>query len=201
MKKKLSFILLFILFLIPSKALALNEVNIYFFHSDTCNICEQEKVFLQALKQDRYSNIRVYDYEISDASNYNLMEEAKKMYNITQTGVPFTVIGDKAYAGFNQGAKGIFQKNIYQASINKYENKLGQKLGITYRTDLEGEAKEYKENSSYTVEETSGISHATKKEDTSAFKKYKSSIVLIAVGVLLLVVFIIISVVDFRRDR
>ena len=113
MKKFLFYSFLFVLFLIPSKAFALNEVNVYFFHSDTCNICEQERIYLQALKQDRYPNMRIHYYETSDPDNFKLMEEAKQLYGITQNGVPFTVIADTPYTGFSQGIKGEFQRTVY----------------------------------------------------------------------------------------
>ena len=48
--------LLLAFLLIPMDCFAtVNEVNIYFFHSATCDICKQEKTYLQALK-DRYPN-------------------------------------------------------------------------------------------------------------------------------------------------
>lgn len=204
MKKILITCLLFILFLMPSEAFALNEVNIYFFHRSSCNICEQERVFLKALQQDRYPNIRIFDYEISDPDYYNLMLEAKNMFNEKGEGVPFTVIADTPYYGFNQGIKGAFQRAIYKASVNKYENKFGQKIGETYRTDLQGTVQEYKDNANYTIEETSGKVHEpskTPKEQTSTYQKYKNSIILIAAGIVLLIIFLILSIRDFRKDR
>ena len=204
MKKILVTCLLFLILLIPNEVYALNEVNIYFFHSNSCNICEQERVFLKALQQDRYPNIRIFDYEISDPDYYNLMQEAKKMFNEQGTGVPFTVVADTPYYGFNQGIKGSFQRTIYKASMNKYENKFGQKIGETYRTDLQGTVQEYKDNANYTIEETSGKVHEqskTPKEQTSLYKKYKNSIILIGAGILLLIIFVIISVNDYRKGR
>ena len=93
MKKRLLFLLLLIIVLVPGNVYALNEVNIYLFHSTTCNYCSQEKAYLEALKE-RYPNIRVYLYDISDSSNNDLMIAAKKMYGIKEAGVPFTVNGD-----------------------------------------------------------------------------------------------------------
>ena len=204
MKKLLLIITLFLMLLVPSEVYALNEVNIYFFHSSTCNICEQERIFLKALQQDRYPNIRIFDYEISDPDYYNLMLKAKALFNEKGEGVPFTVIADTPYYGFNQGIKGSFQRAIYKASVNKYENKFGQQIGETYRTDLQGTVQEYKDNSNYTVEETSGKVHEpskTPKEKTSLYQKYRNSMILIGAGIVLLVIFIILSIKEFRKGR
>ena len=204
MKKILILSALFIILLIPHKVSALNEVNIYFFHKDTCSICEQERVFLKALQQDRYPNIRVFYYEINDTDNYNLMLQAKSMFNEKSDGVPFTIIADTPYLGFNQGLKGSFQKAIYRASVNKYENKFGQKIGATYRTDLQGSVQEYKDNANYQVEETSGKVHEptkTPKEKTSKFIKYRNSIILVSIGLVLGIVFVVLSIIEYRKGK
>lgn len=203
MKKILFMIGLFILVFVPGNVFALNEVNVYFFYSETCNICEQERVYLQALKQDRYPNMRIYSYEVTnDSDNFELMRQAKEMFNESRTGVPYTVIGDTPLFGFSQGAKGNFQRAVYNASKTKYENKLGNKLGISHRTDLEGEVVEYKENSEYKIEEGSGKQRTvTPIKDSSIFKKYKSSMILVACGVVLLIVYIVLALRDRKRNR
>lgn len=202
MKKLFYLSLLLVLFLIPSKAFAVNEVNIYFFHRSTCNICEQERIYLEALKE-RYPNIRVYSYEVTDNDNYNLMQEAKKLFNEERSGVPFTVIGDKPHFGFNQSMKGLMQKEVYTYSKTSYQNKLGEKLNINYRTDLEGEVVEYKENSDYVIEETSGKPRTTTSttDTDSELKKYMGSIILISSGLILFIVYIMLSIVERKRGR
>ena len=72
MKKILMFCFLSLLLLIPNSVFAINEVNVYFFHSNDCDICVQEKVYLEAL-QKRYPNMRIYSYEISENNNNALM--------------------------------------------------------------------------------------------------------------------------------
>ena len=67
--KRLNFIcLLLLLLIVPNHVLAVNEVNVYLFYQDSCDICKQEKVYLEALKE-RYPNMRVYSYEVGDSSN------------------------------------------------------------------------------------------------------------------------------------
>lgn len=195
--KKIFFIcLLLVIIMFPVSTFATNEVNIYFFNSDSCSICKQEETYLKALKE-RYPNIRIYSYEVSSDDNNNLMLEAKKMYNITKEGVPFTVIGDNAYLGFSQNQKAIFQKRVYQYSTTEYKNELGVKLGINYRKDLNIKVEEYKDNSSYTIEETSGNTHTTTSTE-SKYDKYKVSFYLILVGVVLAFVAFVLSRLEKR---
>ena len=199
MKKILYLLLIAFLLVIPNSVYALNEVNVYFFHKKTCDICEQERIYLQALK-DRYPNMRIYSYEVSDEHNYELMQQARNIFNDTRTGVPYTVIADTPYHGFSQGIKGNFQRSVYLASTNKYENKVGQMLNLTYKDDLEGEVQEYKENSDYVIEEKGEGYHPTYTETSSTFKKYKASIILIGSGLILLVIYLILKIVERRRS-
>ena len=199
MKKVIKIILLVWMLMIPTHGYALNEVNIYFFHSNQCDYCDQERVYLEALKE-RYPNMRIYSYEISDTTNNDLMIEAKKMYQITQSGVPFTVIGDTAYAGFSQSKKALFQKTVYEYSTKTYQNQLGKQLGIDYRTDLEGTVEEYKTNDSYQIEESSGIDRKKTPIKGSNYDKYKVSFYLVLAGFLLSCVALILYIKE-RREK
>lgn len=196
MMKKISVLcFLLVLLLLPNSVLAINEVNIYFFHSNSCDICNQERIYLEALKQ-RYPNMRVYSYEISDSANQELMQKAKSLYQETRSGVPYTIIGDSSYLGFSQNNKALFQRKVYEYSKNAYTNKLGQELGITYRNDLEGEVLEYKNNEDYQIEETSGNTHNTTPIKTQKDRLNRISIYLIGAGVILAIVAVVIHIVE-----
>lgn len=202
MKKNwLFYLLLLFILIIPSNVFAINEVNIFFFHSDTCDVCSQEKAYLEALKQ-RYPNIRVYSYEISNPDNNSLMLRAKNMYNISKTGVPFTIIGDSAYLGFSQTNKALFQRKVYEYSKNSYQNKLGKELGITYRNDLEGKVEDYKNNDQYQIEESSGNVREPAKTKINNFdyERYKITIVLVSAGLLLAIIALVIHIIE-KRSR
>ena len=77
-----------------------NLVNIYLFHSNTCPHCREEIAMLDKLVED-YDNVKVYKYEISDKDNGVLMEKASEIYGTKITSVPFTVIGNKTFSGYN----------------------------------------------------------------------------------------------------
>lgn len=193
------FVLCFLFFIIPIKVCAMNEVNVYFFYSDDCKFCSQEKAYLEALKQ-RYPNMRIYRYEVSGDANLALMNQAKTMYGV-EAGVPFTIIGDDTYLGFSQGKKSQMQKSVYDYSLKPYDNKFGYSvLNIGYRTDLTGTPAEYKDNSEYKIEE-SGTMQITPNEDKKPMNsKYRASIVLISMGVIVGLTTILITIYE-RRHR
>lgn len=78
-----------------------NLVNIYLFHSSTCPHCEQEIKALHKI-QKKYSNIKIYKYEIHTEKNMNYYESILQMYHLKSKNVPFIVVGDKYYIGYNE---------------------------------------------------------------------------------------------------
>lgn len=127
-KLKIVFIFLFIIMLpepILAKKNIKNQVNIYFFHSDTCAHCKQEQKYLDNIKK-YYSNIKIYQYEIHDPKNNGLMKEVQKIYNVKTSGVPLTIIGDTSYIGYSrEKSNSIFTKTIIYYTQYNYQDKVG----------------------------------------------------------------------------
>ena len=89
MKKISKILLILVLILINIKAVVADEeknlVNIYLFHSNTCSHCKQERKVLKELEK-KYSNIKIYSYEISDKDNLKLLTEVAKLYDTEAAG-------------------------------------------------------------------------------------------------------------------
>ena len=200
--KKIIFGFLIMFLLIPTKAFALNEVNIYFFYGDGCNYCSQEKAYLEALK-DRYFNIRIYSYNIASDINNDLMKKAKALYNVDQGGIPFTIIGDSTFLGFSQSKKCDMEKKIYEYSYNKYDNKFGTNIvNVGYRTDLKGDVEKNYDESDYVIEEKGEETNNTPKEkETTVWDnpKYKASIILVGIGLFLGILILIMWLLERKR--
>lgn len=78
-----------------------NEINLYFFWGQGCPHCAQEKIFLESL-ETKYSSLKIYDYDISnnDRTNIEILIEISKKLDIDVSGVPITIINDKAIIGY-----------------------------------------------------------------------------------------------------
>ena len=120
MKKILYLIFAFVFILIPFNTNALSKdyidkvhdivgkdveddkINIYFFNRDGCPHCAKEEKFFEKLKE-KYENINVYSFEVSkNGDNSNYLYEVRNIFKEKSNGVPYTVIGDKAFLGYNE---------------------------------------------------------------------------------------------------
>lgn len=101
--KKLKFLILTILLLLPISISAKEKVNLYLFHSETCMHCQAEIEYLNKLKEE-YDNLKIHLYEVdSHKDNAEKMIKIKEKLNIDSPNVPFTVIGNYYYIGFSDG--------------------------------------------------------------------------------------------------
>lgn len=125
-------------FIFTSRALAVNEVNLYIFWGDGCPHCAKEKEFLNYIKED-YSNLKINAFEVyHDSQNQEYFKEAGEVLGENVSGVPFTVIGDRVFIGFNESiTPGEIEERIKYCSINEcddsisavvYKNKTGPPL-------------------------------------------------------------------------
>lgn len=96
-------LLLVLVFISVSPVLAQErDVNIYFFWGDGCPHCAAEKPFLRSL-EEKYPTINIYEYEVWKSSeNRQLLKDVGEKLQTEVSGVPFTVVGDKAFVGFNE---------------------------------------------------------------------------------------------------
>ena len=105
-----------------------NLVNIYVFYSDSCPHCAAERELFEEIKDD-YDNIAIYEYEVTKSdSNLDLMLKVAELMDTKVTGVPFTIVADKIYKGFNHdtskskilGTIDYYSKHAYQDVVGEY---------------------------------------------------------------------------------
>lgn len=131
-KKYFIIIILFILITALSVNASTNNnlVNIYFFHLKDCTHCKNEIKLLNTLK-DKYPNIKIYNYEIHDEENNKNRLDIQNLYNLKNSGVPLTIIGDTPYIGYQDETSPItFIKTIEYYSKYGYDDKVGRLLNI-----------------------------------------------------------------------
>lgn len=120
--KKLKFLLLTLILLLPISISAKEKVNLYLFHSATCTHCQAEIKYLEELEKE-YDNLDVHLYEVDgNKKNLEKMIDVKEKLKIDSPNVPFTVIGNYYYIGYSDGIgdgiKELVDKYTEEKEIN-----------------------------------------------------------------------------------
>lgn len=104
MKKLGLFLIGCFCFLIPSVVKA-EPITIYLFHGSTCPHCRAEIDYLETVKQSN-PNVTTTLYEVwYHPENDTLKANVQKTLGSTSIGVPFTVIGERYFTGFDENTK------------------------------------------------------------------------------------------------
>ena len=105
MKKIFTYIILTFTILIFPNIVKAEEVNLYLFHSQDCMHCASEREWLSSIK-DEYPYLNIYEYEVTrNKENNDLLESVKERLSSTSRYVPFTVIGEQHWIGWNDDNK------------------------------------------------------------------------------------------------
>ena len=103
-----------------------NKINIYAFVGEGCPHCHKEQEFLKDIEKKYAEKVNIFIYETwYDKNNLKIFEKVKKELNVSSTGVPFTVIGDKHYVGFSGSIKSLINNDINDyVQIKKEKNNM-----------------------------------------------------------------------------
>jgi thiol-disulfide isomerase/thioredoxin len=139
-KKILFSLFLFALLFAPSQSLfaeAPNDVNIYFFWGEGCPHCEKEKPFLEKLAK-KYPEVKILSYEVwRNKENQKLLADFGKKLDVNVSGVPFTVVGEKYFTGWQSEETTGQQIEEAVKSALKEENIGPQKVNIPLLGEIE----------------------------------------------------------------
>lgn len=120
MNKYLKYIILviFTFLILPFGVKADGIVNIHLFYGKGCPHCAHELSFLEEFIDER-DDIKLYKYEVwYDKDNQNLLSEVQENLNNKQSGVPYTVIGDKVLVGYAEGVTDVKIKEYVDEYLN-----------------------------------------------------------------------------------
>jgi len=85
----------------PSSVKAADDVNLYFFYSDTCPHCATEHEFLSNIKDD-YPGLNIYGFEVTKSrDNARALVEVAEYFDTKASSVPYTVIGEEVVIGYS----------------------------------------------------------------------------------------------------
>ena len=90
-----------------------NKVNLYLFYGQECPHCEEEREWLEDIKEEYKDYLNVYEFEVWHNNNNKLkMELIKGLLGETRGGVPFTIIGDNKYVGYSSSIGSMIESKI-----------------------------------------------------------------------------------------
>lgn len=111
--KKIYFVIISLLLFMPINVFA--KKNVYLFHDYTCSHCKAEIAYLNSVKDDYDLDIHLYEVgNISESyyeKNVDLFKNVVDKLGIDKSfKVPFTIIGDRYYIGFDDSTKESIDK-------------------------------------------------------------------------------------------
>jgi thiol-disulfide isomerase/thioredoxin len=119
--KKLTIYLLviFTIFFINSSAYAQEKVNVYLFWGDGCSHCENAKKYFSELNKELENKFELYTFEVwYNENNSDLLFKVGETINKEIVGVPFIIIGDETFFGYNSSMDAEIKATI-ESQYNK----------------------------------------------------------------------------------
>lgn len=119
MKKIFSiYIAIIALFLSAFSASASTDLNAYFFYGDGCPHCAKESKLLDELAY-KHPDLKIKRFEIyHNKENALMLKEVGHILNENISGVPFLVVGGKAFAGYADGITSNEVENVIRKCAN-----------------------------------------------------------------------------------
>lgn len=103
-------LLLILLLILPFTVKAETKIDVYY--GKECPYCQKESQFLKVLKKQLGSNIDINKYEVwHSKKNETLMNKVKDKFK-DEGGVPYVVIGNKSFIGYNDEIGSNIKKTI-----------------------------------------------------------------------------------------
>ena len=173
MKIKKILFLLTLFLILPFTKVQAAEVNVNVFYGEDCPFCARQEQFLKVLKSELGDNLNIQRYEVwHNDENSELLSNVRTALNNTDDGVPFVVIGNKAFTGYTDSIaeeiKTAIFDNLKNPNVNIVELiKNGQPVPTNTSTNTDptihftilGDTN-VKETSAATIAVTEGMSDA-----------------------------------------
>ncbi|MBE6160851.1 MAG: hypothetical protein E7158_01340 [Firmicutes bacterium] len=135
MKRKILIFLISIVLLLPINSYAISKdyvdkvspitgtkidnekINLYLFHGQECPHCEQERKWLESIKEEYKDYLNINMFEVwHDKNNAKMMDAVATSLGKKSDGVPFTVIGDTVFIGFSDTISSRIETKIKEYS-------------------------------------------------------------------------------------
>ena len=78
-------------------------INVYYFYGDGCPHCDAQFQFLERIEEEWGAYFNLYAFEVwFNEDNVVLLNDVAEILDMQVTGIPFTVIGEQTFTGFNE---------------------------------------------------------------------------------------------------
>lgn len=123
MKIKKILFLLTLFLVLPFTKVNAEAVNVNVFYGDGCPYCAEEEKYLNILKSELGDNLNIQRYEVwNNDENSELLSDVRIALNNTDDGVPFVVIGNKTFTGYNDSVAEDIKMAIFDNLKNPNVN-------------------------------------------------------------------------------
>ena len=96
-------------------------VNIYYFYDDACPRCDEQFEFFARIEAEWGAYYNLYSFEITNPENAELLAKVAEILDEQVRGIPFTVIGEEVFAGFNEGMEDSFIDAIQAGTTQDFD--------------------------------------------------------------------------------
>ncbi len=110
-----------------------NRVKIYFFRGDGCPHCADAEEFFNSIEEEYGQYYKILDYETwYNSDNAALLQKVGEARNEEISGVPYILIGDKSWSGYDDS----FADDIKDTIKSEYEKAVADRYDIANYVDF-----------------------------------------------------------------
>lgn len=126
----LLFVVFSFLFIVPNVYAYEDEVKVYLFKGETCGFCALAEEYFNELEDSYGEYFKLKKYEVwYNENNAELMEDVADYLNTEVEGVPFIVIGDEYFNGFND----YIGRKMLDKILSEYEKDVDDRVDVIER--------------------------------------------------------------------
>ncbi len=110
-----------------------NRVKIYFFRGEGCPHCADAEEFFNSIEEEYGQYYKILDYETRyNSDNAALLQKVGEARNEEISGVPYILIGDKSWLGYDDS----FADDIKDTIKSEYEKAVADRYDIANYVDF-----------------------------------------------------------------
>lgn len=109
------------------------RVKIYFFRGEGCPHCADAETFFDSIEEEYGQYYKILDYETwYNSDNADLLQKVGEARNEEISGVPYILIGDKSWSGYDDS----FADEIKETIKSEYEKDVADRYDIANYVDF-----------------------------------------------------------------